>query len=40
MVANAVEDVVGLRLKSLPITAEKAALELLGIRYNNVKGSQ
>jgi carbon-monoxide dehydrogenase large subunit len=39
MVANAVEDAVGLRLKSLPITAEKVALELRGIRYDEVKGS-
>ena len=39
MVANAVEDAVGLRLKRLPITAEKVALELHGIRYDDVKGS-
>jgi carbon-monoxide dehydrogenase large subunit len=39
MVANAVEDAVGLRMKSLPITAEKVALELHGIRYDDVKGS-
>jgi carbon-monoxide dehydrogenase large subunit len=39
MVANAVEDAVGLRLKSLPITAEKVALELQGLRYDDVKGS-
>ena len=39
MVANAVEDAVGLRVKRLPITAEKVALELHGIRYDDVKGS-
>jgi CO/xanthine dehydrogenase Mo-binding subunit len=39
MVANAVEDATGLRMKSLPITAEKVALELRGIRYDEVKGS-
>jgi carbon-monoxide dehydrogenase large subunit len=39
MVANAVEDAVGLRVKRLPITAEKVALELHGIRYEDVKGS-
>ena len=39
MVANAVEDALGLRMKSLPITAEKVALELQGIRYDDVKGS-
>ena len=39
MVANAVEDALGLRMKSLPITAEKVALELSGISYDDVKGS-
>ena len=39
MIANAVVDAVGLRLKRLPITAEKVALELNGIPYDNVKGS-
>jgi carbon-monoxide dehydrogenase large subunit len=39
MIANAVEDAVGLRVKRLPITAEKVALELRGIRYDDVKGS-
>jgi hypothetical protein len=39
MVANTVEDAVGLRVKRLPITAEKVALELHGIRYDDVKGS-
>ena len=38
MVANAVEDAIGLRMKSLPITAEKVALELNGIPYEDVKG--
>jgi carbon-monoxide dehydrogenase large subunit len=39
MVANAVEDAVGLRIKTLPITAEKVALTLRGIPYDDVKGS-
>ena len=39
MIANAVDDAVGLRMKGLPITAEKVALELHGIRYDDVKGS-
>jgi len=39
MVANAVEDAVGRRMKTMPITAEKVALELLGIPYDDVKGS-
>ena len=39
MVANAVEDAVGLRMKTMPITAEKVALELQGIPYEDVKGS-
>ncbi|MGD0650755.1 MAG: xanthine dehydrogenase family protein molybdopterin-binding subunit [Verrucomicrobiia bacterium] len=39
MVANAVEDAVGLRLKTLPITAEKVALALAGIAYDDVKGA-
>ncbi len=38
IVANAVEDALGLRIKSMPITAEKLALELKGIRYDDVKG--
>jgi hypothetical protein len=33
-----VEDAVGLRIKSLPITAEKVALALVGIPYDEVKG--
>jgi carbon-monoxide dehydrogenase large subunit len=39
IIANAVDDAVGLRLKSLPITAEKVALELQGIAYDDVKGA-
>jgi len=39
MVANAVEDAVGLRIKALPITAEKVALALSHISYEDVKGS-
>jgi hypothetical protein len=39
LVANAVEDAVGLRIKRLPLTAEKVALELHGISYDDVKGS-
>jgi carbon-monoxide dehydrogenase large subunit len=39
IVANAVEDAVGLRLKTLPITAEKVALALAGIAYDDVKGA-
>jgi carbon-monoxide dehydrogenase large subunit len=39
MVANAVEDAIGLRMKIMPITAEKVALELQGISYEDVKGS-
>ncbi|MFH0953507.1 MAG: xanthine dehydrogenase family protein molybdopterin-binding subunit [Verrucomicrobiota bacterium] len=38
IVANAVEDAVGVRMKSMPITAEKLALELNGIKYEDVKG--
>ncbi|MBZ5535624.1 MAG: xanthine dehydrogenase family protein molybdopterin-binding subunit [Acidobacteriia bacterium] len=39
MVANAVEDAVGLRLKALPITAERMALALSGISFEDVKGA-
>jgi len=39
IIANAVDDATGLRLKRLPITAEKLALELRGIPYDDVKGS-
>ncbi|MBP7829400.1 MAG: xanthine dehydrogenase family protein molybdopterin-binding subunit [Kiritimatiellae bacterium] len=38
IVANAIEDATGLRIKSLPLTAEKVALELRGLRYDDVKG--
>jgi carbon-monoxide dehydrogenase large subunit len=38
MVANAVEDAVGLRIRSMPITAEKVALALQGVDYEKVKG--
>jgi hypothetical protein len=34
-----VEDALGLRMKTLPITAEKVALESIGISYDDVKGS-
>jgi carbon-monoxide dehydrogenase large subunit len=39
MIANAVEDALGLRMKTMPITAEKVALELHGVSYDDVKGS-
>jgi CO/xanthine dehydrogenase Mo-binding subunit len=39
MVANAVEDAVGQRIRSMPITAEKVALALHGIQYEDVKGA-
>jgi carbon-monoxide dehydrogenase large subunit len=39
MVANAVEDALGRRLKTMPLTAEKIALELQGVSYDDVKGS-
>jgi CO/xanthine dehydrogenase Mo-binding subunit len=38
IVANAIEDAVGLRMKSMPLTAEKVALQLRGICYEAVKG--
>ena len=38
IVANAVEDALGVRMKSMPITAEKLALALEGIDYESVKG--
>lgn len=40
MVANAIEDALGLRLKTMPLTAEKIALALRGIDYDAVKGDQ
>jgi carbon-monoxide dehydrogenase large subunit len=39
MVANAVEDALGRRIKTMPLTAEKIALELQGVSYEDVKGS-
>ena len=39
MTANAVDDALGVRMKSMPITAEKLALELKGIKYDDVKGA-
>ncbi len=38
IVANAIEDALGLRLKSMPLTAEKIALALDGVDYDAVKG--
>ncbi len=38
MIANAVADATGLRMSSLPITAEKVALALKGISYEDVRG--
>ncbi|HBA84463.1 MAG TPA: dehydrogenase [Verrucomicrobia bacterium] len=38
IIANALEDALGLRLKTLPLTAEKIALELNQISYDDVKG--
>ncbi len=39
MVANAIEDATGLRLRSMPLTAEKIALALNDIDYEDVKGA-
>lgn len=39
IVAGAVEDAPGLRVKTMPITAEKIARALNGIDYESVKGS-
>ena len=39
MIANAVDDALGLRMRTLPITAEKVALESNGVSYDDVKGS-
>ena len=39
IIANAIDDALGLRMKTLPITGEKVALALNGIDYENVKGS-
>ena len=38
MVADAIDDAVGVRLKTMPLTAEKIALALRGIEYDDVKG--
>ncbi|MFH0880728.1 MAG: xanthine dehydrogenase family protein molybdopterin-binding subunit [Lentisphaerota bacterium] len=38
LIANALEDALGLRIKSLPLTAEKIALALRGIDYDSIKG--
>lgn len=38
LVANAVEDAVGIRLKEMPLTAEKILLAMKGIDFNDVKG--
>ncbi|MDR0994111.1 MAG: xanthine dehydrogenase family protein molybdopterin-binding subunit [Verrucomicrobiota bacterium] len=38
MMANAIEDALGVRLKTMPLTAEKIALALKGIDYEEVKG--
>jgi len=39
LVANAVEDALGIRVKALPITAERVVLALLDIPYEDVRGS-
>ena len=38
LIANAVDDAVGLRMKTMPITAERIALALSGFPYEDVKG--
>jgi carbon-monoxide dehydrogenase large subunit len=38
IIANAVADATGLRIRSMPITAEKIALALKGIDYEAVRG--
>ena len=38
VIANAIEDALGIRIKSMPLTAEKIALELNHIPYDDVKG--
>lgn len=38
IIANAIEDALGIRMKSMPITAEKLAMEMSGINYDAVKG--
>lgn len=39
MMADAIENALGIRLKSMPLTAEKIALALRGIDYDTVKGN-
>jgi carbon-monoxide dehydrogenase large subunit len=39
LVADALEDAIGLRMKTMPITAERVALALNGIAYEDVKGA-
>jgi len=39
MIADAVENAVGIRITTLPITAEKLGLKLRGIEYEDVKGN-
>ena len=38
LIANAVEDAVGVRIKTMPVTGEKVLLALKGIDYDDVKG--
>jgi len=38
VIANAIEDALGIRIKSMPLTAEKIALELNHVPYDDVKG--
>jgi carbon-monoxide dehydrogenase large subunit len=38
MIANAVADATGVRIRSMPITAEKIALALRGVDYEDVRG--
>jgi len=38
MIADAIQDAVGVRLKTMPLTSEKIALALRGIEYDDVKG--
>jgi len=39
MIANAVEDALGIRIKTMPVIAEKIALHALRIDYDDVKGN-
>ncbi len=38
MIADAIDDAVGVRIKTMPMTAEKVALAMRGIDYDDVKG--